>query len=407
MSLRGRRYSLIQHLAFLHYVMRPELHYLTLFYLSTAARHVCTEPGEGISINFSKHHSLTKADGSFDYQAAIMESRMTVAKYRQNRLNSQRNLGLKNINASQVLQSSLVLVDNPLPLTDDGEFAGNIGIGTPRQPFSVMFDTGSADLWVPSSSCTSPSCAKKNKYTLGQSSTAKPQFGKFKIGYEGGTDVSGDIVTDTVTIAGITVVDQYFSPVTTLSDDYAEYNAHGVIGMAYPCMSDMGKDPFFVTAFKQGKVTKNEFSFKLSSPSSVYLGGTDESLYNTDSLEFYDLSDTRGHWQIGGASVTVVGSGQTKLNRISGPPSEVADFYSTIPGSQPDPLPDSDTIQYSLPCSSMPSVSFNWGKKSWTISSADFNLGHTDKDPSRCIGAIAASDDREEKEVEIWGWGKT
>ena len=106
-----------------------------------------------------------------------------------------------------------------VPLKDehqDVEWAGPISIGTPPQPFSINFDTGSADLWVPSANCNTSACARKNQYQASNSSTSTPQPGTFAIRYIDGSLAQGSIYTDTVNVVGIRAEGQIFSAVETI-----------------------------------------------------------------------------------------------------------------------------------------------------------------------------------------------
>ncbi|KAJ2749172.1 Asp-domain-containing protein, partial [Coemansia nantahalensis] len=61
-------------------------------------------------------------------------------------------------------------------LTDatDTYYYGVISVGSPGQNFTVTFDTGSANMWIPGVRCTSKACLQHNRYDHDLSATYQP-----------------------------------------------------------------------------------------------------------------------------------------------------------------------------------------------------------------------------------------
>ena len=117
-----------------------------------------------------------------------------------------------------------------VPLTDynDDLWYGTIFIGTPPKAFTGMillspvqnrpsdpvshtvdFDTGSSDLFIPSTNCNS-SCSGHEKYNTSASSTSHDLKKSFTLTYGDGSNVSGEQYTDVVTISGLNVRETSF-----------------------------------------------------------------------------------------------------------------------------------------------------------------------------------------------------
>ncbi|KAI1785665.1 acid protease [Ganoderma leucocontextum] len=356
----------------------------------------------GVTIPLHKRNTFTTANGTFDRTAAVKNTAKVANKYLQTQINFHKNTGRFMNNRTdapplkKVFRHITPRQSEPLSdIEDDTEWTGTIAIGTPPQTFTINFDTGSSDLWVPASSCSS--CATHHLYDTTSSSTSQAQSGTFGIEYGDGSTASGPIYTDAVTVAGIVATNQFFSAVTTESAEFADDPTDGILGLAFPNISSLGQPPFFQSAMAQGQVSSGVFSFKLASEGSeLFLGGKNSSLY-TGALEFHSVSEA-AYWQIGGGSAAangvVAGSGfeaviDTGTTIMYGDPDQVGTLYGAIPGAQ---VFDAENGFYSYPCNSPPTVTFSWGGTAWAITPENLNLGETEEGSGQCVGALAGQD---------------
>uniref|UniRef100_A0AAY4CGQ6 Renin n=1 Tax=Denticeps clupeoides TaxID=299321 RepID=A0AAY4CGQ6_9TELE len=190
----------------------------------------------------------------------------------------------------------------------DVQYYGVIGIGSPPQSFKVAFDTGSANLWVPSVFCKSPACLEHAQFSPNKSRTFMATATPFGIEYVTGS-VTGVLGYDLVTVGGLHVEDQGFG-LTQMESTFEEYmQFDGIMGLAFPSMSEDEVTPVFDNIMQQNLLPNNQFAFYLSNSTAgsvLTLGGADP-VYYTGSINWIPLSQ-ENYWQINMGSVTVNGS---------------------------------------------------------------------------------------------------
>ncbi|BGP13106.1 hypothetical protein JCM10213v2_001025 [Rhodosporidiobolus nylandii] len=276
-------------------------------------------------------------------------------------------------------------------------WAGYLSIGTPPKQFLIDFDTGSGDLWVPSSSCTSSACSNKRKYNPSSSSSSVRQNGQtFSIQYGDGSSTSGPAYKDTVTIGGIVATGQTLGAASSLSDSFGSDPEDGLMGMGYQSLSQLRSPPVFQTLVAQGKVSAPQFSFKLAkSGSELYLGGMNSALYVAGTTQWTPVV-SQAYWSVeGGVNVNgaavstpsmplIVDSGTTI---IVAPPKWASAFWAAVPGAQ-----TYGSSYYTFPCNSPPAVSFTFSGSTQQYNLNHFNLGRTSANSGRCVGSIVSED---------------
>ncbi|XP_074087465.1 pepsin A-like [Macrotis lagotis] len=197
------------------------------------------------------------------------------------------------------------------PLTNymDVSYFGTIGIGNPQQEFSVHFDTGSSNLWVPSIYCSSLPCSNHKLFDPHKSLSFQPTD-KTMIIFYGTGSMLGVLAYDTVQIGDILVANQTFG-LSLFEPGITLYHSHfdGILGLAYPSAAVSEATPVFDNMWDQGLLSQQVFAFYLTrneqNGSIVMFGDVDPSYYQGN-LNWVPVSKPK-FWQITIDSITMDG----------------------------------------------------------------------------------------------------
>lgn len=245
-----------------------------------------------------------------------------------------------------------------------------------------MLDTGSSNLWVPSTQCGSIACYLHNKYDSGASSTYKANGTEFEIHYGSGS-LSGFVSQDTMSIGDLDIKGQDFAEATKepgLAFAFGRFD--GILGLGYDTISVNGMVPPFYNMVKQKIIDEPLFAFYLadeSGESEAMFGG-----YNKDHIKG-DITwiplRRKAYWEVELDSIAygddvaelentgVVLDTGTSLNML---PSSLAELLNKEMGAK-----RGYSGQYTIECekkSSLPDITFELAGHKFAMSPDDYIL---------------------------------
>lgn len=278
-------------------------------------------------------------------------------------------------------------------------------MGSPEQNFSVIFDTGSADLWVPSTYCVSQACALHKRYRAFESSSFHHDGRMFGIHYGSG-HLLGVMARDTLKVSSLTALNQEFGEsVYEPGAAFVMAKFDGVLGMAYPSLAEILGNPVFDNMMAQKTVEESVFSFYLSRKTSsgypegeLLLGGKDEALYSGP-INWLPVT-AKAYWQIKMDSVAVQGVSSfcphgcqaivdTGTSLIAGPTSDILNLQQLI-GASP-----TNIGEFIIDCarlSSLPHVTFVLGGNEYTLTAEQYVRKEMFGDRELCFSGFQAVD---------------
>jgi cathepsin D len=295
----------------------------------------------------------------------------------------------------------------PEPINNylDAQYYGPITIGTPPQNFKVVFDTGSSNLWVPSSKCviTDIACLLHNKYHSERSKTYVANGTAFKIQYGSGS-LSGFLSQDNIQVASMNVKNQVFAEATHQPGiAFVAAKFDGILGLAFRTISVDNVETVFDNMMNQKLVEKNVFSFWLDRDpvnpkgGQLFFGGSNPNYYIGN---FTYLPVTRkDYWQFAMQSISVqdatfcqggcqaIADSGTSL--LVGPKDEIEKLNAKIGAI---PIFGGEYMVQCNSTSKMPDVIFNLGGRPFILHPDDYVLKITQFGQTTCLSGFMGMD---------------
>ncbi|WPK22815.1 hypothetical protein PUMCH_000031 [Australozyma saopauloensis] len=288
------------------------------------------------------------------------------------------------------------------PLTNylNAQYFTEILLGTPGQPFKVILDTGSSNLWVPSKDCTSLACFLHTKYDHDESSTYKKNGTEFLIQYGSGA-MEGYISQDTLAIGDLVIPKQDFAEATSepgLAFAFGKFD--GILGLAYDTISVNKVVPPVYNAIQLGLLDLPQFGFYLGDTNKnendggvATFGGYDESLFS-GKLTWLPVR-RKAYWEVKFegiglgdeyAELAETGAAIDTGTSLITLPSSLAEIVNAKIGAT-----KSWSGQYQVDCDSrdnLPDLTLNLGGTNFTLTAYDYTLEVS----GSCISAFTPMD---------------
>lgn len=271
-----------------------------------------------------------------------------------------------------------------VPLQDlmaDTVYIGTIALGTPPQNFTMVFDTGSSDMWVPAQACVTPVCLTLIRYNTTSSTTYRAENKPFDVKYGDGSHVSGVTAIDSVTLSGTKIANQSFGLAAVDDSTIAKKGVEGVVGLGFGAVANIkGYSTLVETMISRKNLTQPIVSMWMGrqrmgganegSGGAVIFGGVDTTKY-VGNFTWVPIVD-KSSWKIKFDGVSIAGkslglSGNALIDSGTSliiVPSKVASiFHEYIPGAIEAPQ-----VGWILPCNT------SVGDLNFTIAGQQFRV---------------------------------